>query len=301
MNIENEKVELANLILDKCNGIEGSVKTDIPFLHFFTTSTKTNFIHVIYEPSICIALQGSKEVYFGNEQKGYDEHTYLLSSTNIPANIKIEDTSKEKPYVSLKITFTLDEIYEVMKEIEDNEITNKKKPDAGLFFDELSSELLNPISRLLKLLDTPSKNQKFMSKLILKEILYVLLNGDSGEFLKQYVMEGSITNQIVKVISRIKSDFTETLNMKEIAEEFDISESSLYHNFKKITMLSPLQFQKKLRLEEAKNILLTQNLDIAEVAFQVGYESASQFSREYSRMFGDSPKSHAKKLKEKSA
>lgn len=301
MNIENVKVELANLVLNKCNGIEGSVKTEIPFLHFFTTTTKTNFVHVIYEPSICIALQGSKEVYFGNEQKGYDEHTYLLSSTNIPANIRIEDTSKEKPYVSLKISFTLGEIYEVMKELEDNEVINKRKPEAGLFFDDLTDELLNPISRLLKLLDSSKKNKDYLSKLIKKEILSILLNEKSGDFLKQYVMEGSISNQIVKVISRIKSDFSDTLNMKDIADEFDMSESSLYHNFKKITALSPLQFQKKLRLEEAKNILLTQNLDISDIAFQVGYESASQFSREYLRMFGDSPKSHQKKLKEKSA
>jgi AraC-like DNA-binding protein len=294
---KEEKIKLSKLILDKCNNKDGSFKTDIPFLHFFTTSTKTNFVHVIYEPSICIALQGSKEVYFGKNQKGYDEHTYLLSSTNIPANIRIEDTSKEKPYVSLKITFTLEQIYEVMKEIGEDNIPSKKKTDAGLFFDELTMELLDPVSRLIKLLDTPKRNRDFMSKLVLKEFLFILLNGQSGEFLKQYVMEGSITNQIVKIISKLKEDFAESINMKEIADEFDMSESSLYHSFKKITMISPLQFQKKLRLEEAKNLLISTNIDVSEVAFQVGYESPSQFSREYSRMFGMSPKAHINSIK----
>lgn len=137
-----------------------------------------------------------------------------------------------------------------------------------------------------------------MYPLIIKEILYILLNGESGEFLKQYVMEGSITNQIVKVISEIKNNFTETLNVKELAEKFDMSESTLYHNFKKITMLSPIQFQKKLRLEEAKQLLLNQKIDVNEVAFVVGYESPSQFSREYSRMFGLPPKAHINSLKE---
>jgi len=177
-----------------------------------------------------------------------------------------------------------------MKELEDNEVTNKRKPEAGLFFDDLTDELLNPISRLLKLLVSEKKNKEYISKLIKKEILSILLNEKSGEILKQYVMEGSISNQIVKVISRIKSDFSDALNMKDIADEFDMSESSLYHNFKKITALSPLQFQKKLRLEEAKNLLISKKIDISEVAFQVGYESSSQFSREYSRMFGMSPK-----------
>jgi AraC-like DNA-binding protein len=295
--LEIQRKELVDIILNKCQSNDGIVDTDIPFLHFYTTTTQSEFISIIYEPSICLALQGSKAVGFGDNLQGYNESRYLLASTNVPANVRIEDASEEKPYVSLKISFTLEQIYEVLKELENDEIKMKNKPDAGLFFDDMSYDLLNPISRLIKLLETPKKNMDFMAPLIVKEILYVLLNGKSGEFLKQYVMEGSSTNQIVKVISEIKNNFAETLNMKELAQKFDISESTLYHNFKKITMLSPLQFQKKLRLVEAKNMLLNQNIDAHEVAFVVGYESASQFSREYSRMFGLPPKAHITQLK----
>lgn len=293
--------DLIETILNKCNTKEGIQDTDIPFLHFYTTKENSEFTSIIYQPSICLALQGSKVVGFGKEMQGYNPEKYLLASTNVPARVKIEEASKEAPYVSLKITFTLEQIYEVLKDLDDNEIKKKNKPKVGLFFDDMTYELLNPVSRLVKLLDTSRKNIEFMSPLIIKEILFVLLDGQSGEFLKQYVMEGSTTNQMVKVISEIKDNFTQTLYMKEIAQKFDMSESSLYHNFKKVTTLSPLQFQKKLRLEEAKNILLTQNIDASQVAFDLGYESASQFSREYSRMYGLPPKAHILKLKEQIA
>jgi len=124
--------------------------------------------------------------------------------------------------------------------------------------------------------------------------LYLIMTDEGGDFLRKYLKDGSITHQIVKIISKIKRNFSENINMKELAKSFGMSESSLYHNFKKVTLLSPLQFQKTLRLQEARHIILTQDIDVGEVAFSVGYESPSQFSREYSRMFGLSPKAHMK-------
>lgn len=293
---ENQRNELVNTILNNCIN-EGAHQTAIPSLEFYKTTSLSEFVGTVYEPCICLALQGSKAVGFGEDLYGYNAKKYLLVSTNIPANVRIEEASKEKPYVSLKISFSLEQIYEVLKELEDFDIKTKSKTQKGLFFGDLNLNLLNPISRLVKLLDTPQKNIEFISPLIIKEILYILLSGESKDFLKQYVMEGSITNQIVKVISEIKNNFSQTLNIKELAIKFQMSESSLYHNFKKITMLSPLQFQKKLRLEEAKQMLLNQNIDASEVAFVVGYESPSQFSREYARMFGLPPKAHINQIK----
>lgn len=289
--------DLINFVKNKFNNKEGLINTSIPFLHFYSSTTLSEFVSVIYEPSICIALQGSKAVGFGDDMYGYNESKFLLASTHVPANVRIEEASVERPYVSLKITFTLEQIYEVLREINEISEKPKRKSDKGLYFDDMNMDLLNPISRLIKLLDTPQKNIDFLSPFIIKEILYVLLNGNSGEFLKQYVMEGSISNQVVKIITEIKNNFTQTLNIKEISKKMGISESSLYTNFKKITMLTPIQFQKKLRLEEAKQMLLNQNIDATQVAFLVGYESPSQFSREYSRMFGLPPKAHINQLK----
>lgn len=199
----------------------------------------------------------------------------------------------EKPYVSIKLTFSMEDIFDVMKSMDLSKKPLSPKPERGICLGEISTKLLDPITRLIRLLDTP-ESQRFMAPMITKEILFILMNEEGGDFLKKYVMDGSITQQIVKVISKIKDDFSEAINMKELAKMYGMSESSLYHNFKKVTLLSPLQFQKNLRLEEARRILLTHDIDASDVAFAVGYESPSQFSREYARMFGLPPKMYAK-------
>jgi AraC-like DNA-binding protein len=235
-------------------------------------------------------------VGFGEDMYSVNNSRYMLISTHIPALIKVEAASDDEPFVAIKITFTLEQIYEILKEIKNNEIKSKKEPEKGFFCDDMSTQLFNPIYRLVKLLETPTHSD-FLVSLIEKEILYILLTSKSGDFLKQFVMEGSISNQIVKIVSEIKDNFSEAINMKELAYKFDMSESSLYSYFKKVMMISPLQFQKKLRLEEAKQMLLTQDIGVSDVAIAVGYDSSSHFIREYSRMYGLSPKAHIKELK----
>lgn len=294
---ENHRLNLIDFIQNKYTQ-EGMIHTEIPSLDIYTSSTISEFTSVIYEPSLCMILQGSKAVGFGEEMYTYDTSKFLLAMTYIPANVKILESSKEKPYMALKLKFSLEQIYDVMKDMKDEKNIDVKKTDKGLFFHEMTTKLLDPINRLVKLLNSQTQSREYLSNLILKEILYILLSDKSGDFLKQYVMEGTNTNKIVKVIAKIKDSFSETLNIEELAKNINISESSLYHNFKRITMMSPLQFQKKLRLEEAKQMLLVQNIDASEVAFAVGYESPSQFSREYSRMFGLPPKAHISAIKE---
>ena len=205
--------------------------------------------------------------------------------------------SKEKPYYSIIINFTLEQIYDVIKELNDDLQESKHKIlQKSLCFDVLDDFLLEPLFRLLKL-SQRKDNVEFLSNLILKEIIYILLQRNS-DFFKQYVLEGNIANQIVKAITEIKDNFSQSVNMKNLSKNIGMSESSLYNNIKKITTMSPLQFQKKIRLEEAKQMLINQNLDAAQVAFEVGYESPSQFNREYSRMFGMSPKAHVNLLKD---
>ena len=275
---------------------EGITHTSIPSLKFYITSDESQFRSIIYEPSLCIALQGEKAIGFGDNLYGYSPSQYLLACTNIPANVKINKASKEHPFISLAISFTTEQIYEVLKDTNSVKTQNKKKLEDSFCFNSLDEELLEPISRLVRLLDKPQQTIDFMYPLLIKEIIYVLLENNS-EFLKHYVLEGTITNQIVKAISQIKNNYNEIINMSNLAKEIGISEASLYQNFKKITLMSPLQYQKKIRLEEAKHMLANQNIEASSVAFAVGYESPSQFSREYTRMFGMSPKAHSNKLK----
>ncbi|MBP1679875.1 MAG: HTH-type transcriptional activator RhaS [Proteobacteria bacterium] len=289
---ETYKAELISLIQSK--HIDNRViETPLPSLHFHVIDTPAEFAAVAYEPSVCIVLQGGKEVILGETIYALnDPSKYLLVSVHVTTRVRIKEASKEKPYIAIKLTFTMEDIYEVMKEIKTPTPILNPSTEAGLCYGDLH-RLIDPLTRLVRVLDEPS-NLKFISSMIIKEILYLIMTDEGGDFLRKYLKDGSITHQIVKIISKIKRNFSENINMKELAKSFGMSESSLYHNFKKVTLLSPLQFQKTLRLQEARHIILTQDIDVGEVAFSVGYESPSQFSREYSRMFGLSPKAHMK-------
>ncbi len=293
-----QTVDYKNLILavqNYCTNI-GRVETKIPRFGFFTAIQESEFQHIIYEPSLCIALQGEKAIGFAGQMYSYNFTKYLLTCTNVPADVKIGKCSKDNPYIALVIQFTLEEIYEVIKEIKDITTKNSKTIQSPLCFNKLDDTLIEALYKLVKLLDKPQEMIDFIAPLIKKEIIYILLQ-NNGEFLKNYVLEGTLANKIVKVISEIKNNFMEPINITKITQDIGMSEASFYQNFKKITSMSPLQYQKKIRLEEAKQMLLSQNLAAHEVAFNVGYESASQFSREYSRMYGMSPKAHSEFLR----
>ena len=188
-----------------------------------------------------------------------------------------------------------------MKNTNPDKLLFQKKSEKGLFFDDLNLRLYEPISRLIKLLDKPNEDINYLSPFIIKEILYTLVNDKSGYFLNKFAMEGTTSNKIIKAISEIKNNFSEKLNIKELADLIQMSESSLYQNFRTVTSMSPIQFQKKLRLEEAKQLLMVRNIEVSEAAYLVGYESPSQFSREFSRMFGLAPKTYVSSFKEKIA
>lgn len=272
--------------------IKGALQSEIPNLDFYFSKELSEFNTIMYEPSLCIILQGSKAVGFGDELYTYGPKKYLLSSTHVPAKVKLLEASKEKPYVSFRIRFDMEDIYNVIKNINPQKLLLNTKSEKGLFFDDISGKLYEPLSRLIKLLDREKEEISYLSPLVIKEILFNLINDKSGYFLNKFAMQGTVSNKIVKVISEIKENFDEKLNVKELANLIEMSEASLYQNFKTITSMSPIQFQKKIRLEEAKSILLNQKIEASEVAFAVGYESPSQFSREYSRMFGMPPKAH---------
>ena len=290
------KEQTKEFLLDRY-GIAGFAQSDIGSLDFYISDKTHDFISTVYEPSLCIILQGAKATIYGDEMYGYDERTYALASTHVPLNVSLTDASKEKSYISLRIKFSLDEVYEVLKGVGVKE-QSLQKSEKGIFFGELTDEILEPVLRFVWLLEKPKDKVKFLSDLAKKEILYMLATNDkSGYFLSKFAMQGSVSNKISKAVAKIKNEFSQKLNMKDVARECDMSESSLYHNFKIVTSLSPVAFQKKIRLEEAKNLLVNKNIGVAQAAFDVGYESVSQFSREYARMFGMPPKVHSEILR----
>lgn len=289
--------DLIEFINKKYSLENGLLQSEIECLDFFYSTSTTEFDAIMYEPSLCVILQGSKAVGFGEKLYQYSPSEYLLSSTHVPANIRILEASEDTPYLSFRIKFGLEDIYEVLKNTNPSKLEFQKKSEKGLFFDDLNYSLYEPMTRLVKLLEKPKEDIEYLAPFIIKEILYKLINDKSGYFLNKFVMEGTTSNKVVKAITEIKNKFNEKLNIKELANLVEMSESSLYQNFKTITSMTPIQFQKNLRLQEAKQILSVRNIEVSEVAFAVGYESPSQFSREYSRMFGISPKAHSDILK----
>lgn len=289
-DFEEYRFDMIDYISSKYNN-EEAIQTSIPNLEFYVLKSLNEQIDIVYEPSLCLILQGKKAVIFGDEQFTYNQNQFLISSTHLPAKVKVLEASKEKPYVSLALKFSLEEIYEVLKTITHSKEENiNKQAEKGLFFGDMNIELYESIFRLIEVLKRDKEDIAFLYPLLIKEILYNLVKSQGRYFLTRFSMEGTISNQIAKIISYIKNNFNEKLKIKDLAENYDMSESSLYQHFKTITTMSPIQFQKQLRLEEAKQLLSLRNIEIGEVAFQVGYKSFSQFSREFSKMYGMSPK-----------
>ncbi|MDD2358662.1 MAG: AraC family transcriptional regulator [Thiovulaceae bacterium] len=289
-NFDNYRQELKSIVQSKYVGNE-RITTSIDALRFYHISNPTQMIATVYEPSICIIVQGAKAVGLGDELHGYDPDSYLLASVHMPAHVRVSKASPEHPYIGLTISFTMEQIFNVLKDL-GTVSKSQRSPKRGLYFGDMQLRLLEPITRLVRLLDSP-EDIPIMTPLILKEILYVLMRDEGGDFIRQFIMDGSAAQRVAQAITKIKENFKEPLNVKELARSVSLSESSLYHNFKKITAISPLQFQKQLRLHEARLKLISQDIEASQVAFEVGYESPSQFSREYARMFGLPPKADA--------
>ncbi len=261
--------------------------TDIPGLSLFRRNEPTDPISGMYEPSICLAVQGSKRVLLGDEIYVYDAHHYLITSVHLPTIVQIIEASPEKPYLGLRLKFDQREMAQLMA---DSYLPppRTQQSSRGMATGEVTVPLLGAFQRLVDLLAEP-KDIPILAPVIQREIIYRLLVGDQGARLRQIASAGSQSHQIARAIDWLKGNFTQPLRIDDLATQFNMSASTFHHHFRQLTAMSPLQYQKTLRLNEARRLMLTERLDAANAAFQVGYESPSQFSREYSRLFGAPP------------
>lgn len=293
--LERQQSELVHLI-KKYTSHVGKSTTNVPSLGFFCTTSPTEFLHTLYEPSLCLIAQGSKAVGLGEEMFSYDKNAYLISSVHLPARIQIQEASLEKPYISLQLKFSMNQIIEILNEVDDED-KETQQSTCGLYFGENSSLLLDPIIRLVRLLERP-KDIGILAPMITREILYRIVQDKGGAIIRQFAKNGSLGQRVTQAITRIKNDLAEPLRIETLAKEAQMSASSLHYHFKRVTTMSPLQFQKSLRLQEARRLLMVESMEASNVAFQVGYESPSQFSREYARLFGLPPMRDVKRLRD---
>ncbi|HGF5097652.1 TPA: AraC family transcriptional regulator N-terminal domain-containing protein [Vibrio parahaemolyticus] len=283
-------------LIDRWTGDANQYDTPISGLRFSRWTTPTPPTSYTHNPSICLIAQGRKRVLLGEESFIYDANHFLISSVDLPIIANIIEASEEQPYLGLIMELDLTEISQL---IVDSELafTQAKEAQKGIAVGELSESLLDAFVRLAELLDE-GQNIKILAPIIKREIFYRLLMSEQGTRLHQIVTAGSHSHQIAKAIDWLKNNFVKPLSVGDLASYTGMSKSSFYTHFRSMTSMTPLQFQKKLRLSEARRLMLTENLDAMAATFKVGYESPSQFSREYSRLFGAPPSKDIKSLRE---
>ncbi|CAN5601077.1 AraC family transcriptional regulator CmrA [soil metagenome] len=290
------RAELAATI-ERLTVVDGAHETAIPRLCLARATQTQRPVHAMHEPAFCVLAQGSKRVLLGEEVYVYDNNQYLVVAQNLPVSGQVIDASQAAPYLGLRLSFDVKEIAALALEFKLGEAIPVGASRRGIFTDDLSPALLDPLLRLVRLLDSPD-DAAALAPLFSREILYRLLKSPDGWRLAQMAMVDSHSQRIAQAIGVLSQRFREPLRIEDLADEVHMSVSSLHQHFKAVTSMSPLQFQKQLRLQESRRIMISEHLDAATAGHRVGYESQSQFNREYSRFFGLPPARDIKRIRE---
>ncbi|MCW8125045.1 AraC family transcriptional regulator [Microbulbifer halophilus] len=298
--LEMERRRLAQLVLRSMPD-EGMRESRLPGLGFARANSTSSCVSSVYEPSLGFIVQGSKTLRLGDKKIVYEPLSYLASSVHLPVLGQVIGASGREPYLAIKLSVDPQEVTDLVIEMGDRAPTfdpDMPCPEisCGLCQAKMDLDMLDAITRLVELLDRPA-DAPILTPLIRREILYRALMGEMGPRMRKFALADSQANRISRVIAVLKNRFTEPLRVGDLAGLANMSESSLYHSFKQVTRMSPLQFQKKLRLHEARRLMLSEGLEAASASYRVGYESPSHFSREYSRMFGAPPRADVNKLR----
>lgn len=272
-------------------GGQGVFPTPIDSFYIVRSFKERMRMQQVYKPSICIVLQGAKEIVVGEDTLRYGAMECLAVGMTLPATGHIVEASPDAPYTGLMLALDVAMIRDVLEQLE---APPAPPADSGpcLFVRQVDEPLAECVLRLLRMCDTPNAIPILFPS-VMREICYWLLSGPNGGELCKLVEPESSTARVVKALHLMHEDIARTLRMEELAEVARMSLSSFHQHFKAMTSMTPLQFQKQLRLLEARRLMVMEDANVAEAAYQVGYESVSQFSREYSRTFGVAPKRDA--------
>lgn len=266
---------------------ENRVDTSIQGLTLHRWDAPTEPTSYMLAPSICLIGQGRKRVFLGEEAYVYDSLSFLITSVDLPVAAQIIEASSDKPYLGLTLALDLRVIARLML-ISGMPVAHPPQNRLGIAVSKVSWPLLDAFVRLIDLLEHP-EDISALAPLVEQEIYYRLLVGEQGPRLRQIISVESHSYQIARAIEWLKQNFDKPFRVEDLANKACLSTSAFHNHFRAMTAMSPLQFQKRMRLIEARQLMLMEHLDAATAAFQVGYESPSQFSREYTRQFGSSP------------
>ncbi|MBS7542514.1 AraC family transcriptional regulator [Ancylobacter oerskovii] len=277
--------------IDAQGGGEGLFPTCMEGVNIISSFQEQMPMRRVYRPSLCVVLQGAKQILFGEDVLDYGEMECLVVSVELPASGRIVKASPNEPFIGLTIDLDVAMMRDVLEQLETpRRATSTDGP--CVFVGQVDEPLADCVARLVRMADTP-KAVPILYPSVMREICYWLLSGPHGGELYHLALPDSHVTRVVKAIYFLRDSFAKTLRVEQMAEVARMSPSSFHQHFKALTSMSPLQFQKELRLLEARRLMVADAASVAEAAYRVGYESASQFSREYSRMFGVAPKRDA--------
>jgi len=290
------RTDLARKIAAFTAGIEGAFATAVPGLSLYRRSEPSPCNSATYEPNLVVFVQGQKRINLGKTAYLCDGKTFLLTSVDLPVVSQVVTATREKPLLGLTLRLEMAEVRRLLSQEEFAEVNNladsarDSEPcgACGMAVGETGAELLSACLRLIDLLDAP-QDIPFLSSLIQREIVYRLLRSPQGKHLRAIATHGEQSHRTAKAVNWLRMNYEKPLRIEELAEMAQMGVSTLHHHFRSMTAMSPLQYQKQLRLHTARERMLSDGLDAASAAYEVGYESASQFSREYSRFFGQPP------------
>jgi AraC-like DNA-binding protein len=283
---------IGRLIQDRM-GDQEEVHTEINGLTLVRRAHPIPPTPYLYEPSLAMIMQGAKHVVLGDSSLWYDEAHFLLTAMNLPTITRVVEATPERPYLSMVLKLDLSAAKAIMTDLD----IDKSDADAGtaMAIGPATPELFDGVERLIGLLDRP-KEIPIMSGLIQRELLFRVLTSPTGARLRQIVRIGTDGNRVARAITWLRENYAAPLTVADLADHCSMGVSTLHHHFRVMTAMSPLQFQKNLRLHEARRMLVCDNIDAGTAALEVGYESVTQFNREYRRMFGAPPIRDARSL-----
>ncbi|HEQ3521875.1 TPA: AraC family transcriptional regulator [Citrobacter freundii] len=276
-------------------GVENDQVAEIPGLMLIRRTQVEPMSSYLCSPSMALVVQGRKRVVLGNTSLTYDESHFLLTAANLPTMAQVLDATPETPFLCMLLMLDLAVARQMITQI-DLTAPDAATGVAGMSTGPATFELFDAMARLLALLDKP-QDIPVLGELIQREVLYHVLTSPAGARLRQIVCQGTSGNRIARAIDWLRGNFTQTLRVEELAQVSGMGVSTLHHHFRQMTSMSPLQFQKHLRLHEARRLMLNDELDAGTSALRVGYESVTQFNREYRRLFGAPPLRDVKALR----
>lgn len=287
------RAELVDLI-GQVIPLDGTVEP-LPGLHLNRRSSLLEPMHGVSMPAFCVIAQGSKEVYLGEDCYRYDAGHYLLATVELPIVSQVTEASLEAPYLSFRLDLDAATVGSVMVEAGLPLLrshASAKAIDVGV----IDASLLDAAVRLVRLIDSPAE-ARLLRPLVTREIIYRLLLGAQGDRLSHLTVHGGIPDRIAMAIDRLRSDFDKPLRIENIARDLGMSVSGFHAQFKAVTSMSPLQFQKHVRLQQARRLMIGEDLDAASAGLRVGYDDASYFNRDYKRLFGEPPLRDVRRLR----